>query len=330
MKLASSGPARMAPGNEASRGRLTAVARMYYLDGLGQHEIAEILGISRSQISRLLTRARELGIVRISVDDYDPRDRELESRLLGAFGLRHAVVIRTAERGVAQVRRTTGYFAAPAVAELIRPGMTVGLAGGRTLAAVVEYLVPCPGVRGLVAVQLMGNIGPAASEIDAVELSRVLAQRFVGAFYTINAPAIAQDRSARDLFLAHDHIRTVWQLFDSLQLALVGIGSLQESAFIERGVLSAAERGELSRAGAVGEICGRYYDSHGRECHTALRDRVIGIDLDTLRRGPDVVAITNGRTRAPAVRAALEGGLITSLVIDDGGAEALLALKGTR
>jgi DNA-binding transcriptional regulator LsrR (DeoR family) len=38
-----------------------------------------------------------------------------------------------------------------------------------------------------------------------------------------------------------------------------------------------------------------------------------------------VVGVTNGPRRATAVRAALRGGLITSLVIDDVGADAVLA-----
>ena len=312
------------PGDE-SRERLASIARMYYLDDLGQHDIARILGISRSQVSRLLTRAREVGVVRISVDEYDPRDRDLETRLLAAFPLRQAVVVRTQDRGVEHVRRSTGYLASPAVSALIRPGMTVGLAGGRTLAELVAHLEAREGVRGVSAVQLMGNIGPEASEIDAVELSRTLAQRFGGAYFTVNAPAIVHERAVRDYFVAHEHIRRVWELFSSLQLALVGVGTLEESAFISRGAITPAERERLRAAGAVGEICGRFYDAQGRECQDPYRERVISIELDTLRRCPEVVAVTNGAERAAALRAALAGRLISTLVIDDGGAHALLA-----
>jgi deoxyribonucleoside regulator len=276
---------------EESRDRLAAIARLYYLDSLGQQEIADIMGISRSQISRLLSRAREAGVVRISVEDYDPRDRALESKLIERFGLRGAVVVRTAEQAASRatsgagsagsVRNAIGYFAAPAISAFTRPGITLGLAGGRTLAELVRHLQPAPAAR---VVQLMGNIGPQATEIDAVDLSRSLAQRAAGAFYTINAPAIAQDRAARDLFVAHDHIRFVWDLFAALELALVGVGSLEESAFIDRGVLPPGDLARLRAAGAVGEICGRFFDARGRECASDYRDRVISIDLDTLRR----------------------------------------------
>ena len=323
--------ASAATGRESeSRERLAAVARMYYLDQLGQNEIAEIIGISRSQISRLLTRAREVGIVRISVDEYDPFDHDLERALRDRLGVRQAVVVRSADVGdgrAEQARRAIGYFAAAAVTELVRPDTVVGLAGGRTLAALVAHLGTERGARpsrGVRVVQLMGNIGPTASEIDAIELSRTLAQRLGGTFYTLNAPAIAQDRAARDLFLAHEHIRAVRELFGSLGLALVGVGSLDESAFVDRGVLPPDDLKQLRQAGAVGEVCGRFFDAAGRECDSAYRDRVVSIGLDDLRRCDEVVAVTNGARRAHAIRAALRGGLVRSLVIDDTGARAVL------
>jgi deoxyribonucleoside regulator len=304
---------------------VTSVARLYYLDGLGQQAIAAMLGVSRSTVSRSLTAARERGIVRISVEPYDPRDAGLERKLSDRFQLRHAVVIRTLGRSAETVRRTVGYYAAAAVAERFQPGQTMGVAGGRTLYELVHaFAARHPPTKPRV-VQLMGNIGPTTSAIDAVELSRILASRFDGTFYTLNAPAFASDRRTRDVFIDHEHIRTVRKLFDALDMALVGIGSLDESAFVERGVLTAADFARLRSAGATGEICGRFYDRAGRECETDYRDRVISVELDELRRCQEVIGVTNGPRRARAVHAALQGRLVNSLVIDQQGAEALLA-----
>lgn len=307
---------------------VTSVARLYYLDGLGQQEIAGMIGVSRSTISRLLTAARDRGIVRISVAHYDPRDATLERMLCDRFELRHAVVIRALGRTAETVRRAVGYYAAAAVADRFQPGQTVGLAGGRTLYELIHALATDHPPTKPRVVQLMGNIGPTTSAIDAIELSRVLASRFDGTFYTLNAPAFASDRRTRDVFVNHEHIRTVWNLFDSLDLALVGIGSLDESAFVERGVLTAADFAKLRGAGATGEICGRFYDRTGRECDTDYRDRVISVELAELRRCHEVIGVTNGPRRARAVLAALNGHLVNSLVIDQQGAEALLAEGG--
>ncbi len=309
---------------------ITSVARMYYLDGLGQGEIANICGVSRSTVSRLLTTARQRGIVRISVDEFDPRDRDLERQLVNRFKLRNAIVVRDITGSPVPTRRTVGYFAAPVVAEWIGGQRLVGLAGGRTLGELVQNTRPRKDVAGLAFVQLMGMFGSSPGRVDASELSRTLARRFQGTFLTLNAPAFAQSQRARDLFLAHDEIRSVWNAFDSLDIALVGVGTLDESVIVERGVLKKEAFEEVRAAGAVGEICGRFFNEHGQECASELRDCVVSIGLDVLRECRDVAAVVSGPSRARALRAAIRGEIVKSLVIDQAGARDLLCSRWGR
>ena len=313
--------------SDAGTEQMASAARLYYLDRLGQHEVAAILGVSRSTVSRLLTAARERGIVRISIDPFEPRDRDLERQLRERFGLRWAVVVKAGGRPTESVRRAIGYFAAPAMVEAARGAAAVGIAGGRTIGEVIGAMPPIArdGDREVAVVQLMGHIDPTARHIDAPELGRTLAQRLAGSFSTLPAPVFAPDRETRDAFLAHQHVRHVWHRFEALDLAFVGVGTLEESVFIERGVLTPDDYAALRAAGAVGEICGRFFDAEGRECASDYRDRVVAVELDRLRGGPEVVAVTNGASRGAAILAALRGDLVTSLVIDDDGASALLS-----
>jgi DNA-binding transcriptional regulator LsrR (DeoR family) len=82
---------------------------------------------------------------------------------------------------------------------------------------------------------------------------------------------------------------------------------------------------DLERAGAVGEICGRFFDARGNECATAWRDRVISVQLTQLRAIPQVVGVVSGSDRSAAILAAVRGGILKSLVIDEIGANALLS-----
>lgn len=307
---------------------MTSVARMYYLDGLGQHEIAGIFGVSRSTVSRLLTAARDQRIVRIAVDDYDPRIAGLEARLIERFGLTRAVVIHGIDAQAASARRAVGYFAAPIVAGWLDDRARVGVAGGRTIAQLVHFMDPQIRRRPFDVVQLMGTIGSAPSSVDASELSRALARRFNGAFHAINAPVFMDDSRSRGLLLSHAQIQSVWTMFPTLDMTFVGVGTLEDSVFAERQVLTTADLEALRRLGAVGEICGRFFDRQGRECASDLRDRVIGVELETLRERSDVVAVSAGASRAAAIGAAMAGGIVDALVIDDVGARALLG-EGT-
>jgi deoxyribonucleoside regulator len=311
-------------GTDANTALLTSVARMYYLDGLAQSEIADIYGVSRSKVSRMLTVARDTGIVRISVDDFDPRNRDLERQLITRFNLSHAIVVRGVGGSIANIRRAVAHFAAPDVAEWIGAQRTVGIAGGRTLGALVHAMDPRTRGTGPEIVQLMGTIGSSPGSIDASELSRTLARRFGGTFQAVTAPAFVENARTRELFLSHSQIRSVWSMFASMDLALIGVGTLDESVFVERHMFDASDLAELRAAGAVGEICGRFFDEDGHECSTSLRDRVIGVGLDVLQACPDSVAVVSGPSRGRAMRAAVRGGIVKSIVVDQLGAQSIL------
>ena len=317
------------PDPDGQTALLSFAAKLYYLDGLGQTEIADMIGASRSTVSRLLARARESGIVSITVNDYCPRNEAMEAELKRRYALRHAIVVRTLpDQPVSGVRQTIGYTAAPELPDMIQPNSVVGMAGGRTLYELVRFMQPARPINGIVVAQLMSNIGSLVGEIDAIELGRVMAHKFGADFYSVSAPVFAADSQTRDVFINHEQVRVVWRLFDIMDVAFVGIGTLANSAFVERRVLSADELSRLQSQGVVGEICGRFFDVFGQECDTEYRNRVISIEFDDLRRIPEVIGVTNGADRAVAVGAALRGGLLKSLIIDENGAGAVLSQSG--
>lgn len=312
--------------------RLILTARLYYIDGLSQPQIAQLADVSQSKISRMLALARDRGLVRISVPEYEPRHKELENHLIERLGLRRAIVIRTtAHQPIAAVRETVGYFAAPLVSALVEPDRTLAIAGGRTMQALVGRMRPAgaalPTGGPVTTIQAMGNIDSSPGQYDAIELGRALAQRWGGAFLTLNAPAILPDADTCRRFLKLAQIGEVMQRLEAADLALVGVGTPANSVFVERGVLTPADDAALRQAGAIGEVLGRFFDAAGRPCATALGERVVSLNLEALRRIPEVIAVVSGNDRSLALRAAIAGGLIKSLVIDEGGAAALLEVS---
>ncbi len=311
--------------NDYSDDRLRLVARLYYLDGLGQSEVAKFAKVSQAKVSRLLALAKERGIVRITVADYDPRRRELEEQLRTRLGLGSVTVIKSSE-GLegADLRRAVGHFGAAAVDALIEPRDIVALAGGRTIHELVHHLPPVR-TKSLTVVQAMGSVDSNVSVFDAQEVGRVMAQRLGGIFLSLNTPAFIPEKRTRDALLELAQVRNVHENLDRARVALVGLGTLANSVFVERGTLDATMVRELERAGAVGEICGRFIDGRGRECATAWRDRVIGVQVEQLRKIPQVIGVVSGSDRSAAILAAIAGGIVKSLVIDEVGASALLS-----
>ncbi len=304
--------------------QLRLAAKLYYVDGLSQTEVAKYVNVSQAHVSRLLAVAQKQGIVRIFVDEYEPRNIELEKRLKQKYGLAAAAVVKISRTMPAQnLRMAVGRFSVHFVSSFISDGCTVALSGGRTLHELITQLPPA--VRNLRGVlQAMGNVDSNITPIDAQELGRLLASHFHSPFYALSSPAFIMDKADRDSFLRLDQIKGMRKRFDEVDLALVGIGSMEDSVFIERGVFTRKDLQDLRKAGAVGEICGRFFDRNGKECATVWKDRVVSIEIDQLRKIPNVICIISGVERAVALRAAIRGGLIKSLAIDEAVAEALL------
>ena len=305
---------------------LRMAATLYYVDGLGQTEVADFVRVSQTKISRLLAVALERGIVRITVDQYNPRNEFLEQQLCAKFGLKNAAVIKTAKNATREAaRQTVGHFGAPFVGSLLPNHGVVALGGGRSVANVVQRLRRGD-VRRLTVVQAMGSIDSNISPVDALELGRALVNLWGGEFLTLSTPAFVTDKKTRDTFLASEQIRSVWQRLRKADAALVGVGPLEQSVYSERGVLNTADVADLRACGAVGEICGRFFNAKGEECASRWRHRAISIELDYLRKIPQVIGVAAGPERAPAVAAAMRGGMLRSLLIDESGAQALVAM----
>ena len=320
-------PKRSVPTGDGvySDAQLLLAARLYYVDGILQNQIAKMVGVSQAKVSRMLAVARERGLVRITVPEYEPRERELEDRLISRYQLKSAVVIRKVQgQSVADLRNTLGYFAGPIVAGSLAPYSTLAVAGGRTLQALTDAMSRGPGPMRPVVVQAMGNVDATPGGYDASEIARTLAQPWGGVYLTLNTPAFAPNATVGKQLLDLKDTREVFGRLAATETALVGVGNLQNSVFIERGILQPRDIQELHRAGAVGEILGRFFDENGEECQTSYRQRVMSLPLEGLKAIPNVVAALAGSDRSEALRAALRGGILKSLVIDDDGARALL------
>src|SRR5260221_9727886 len=93
--------------------QLILAARLYFLDGLPQAEIGKIVNVSQAKVSRMLALARERGLVRITVPEYDPRNGALEDKLRSALGVEAVVIRAISGLETADLRQAVGYFAAP-------------------------------------------------------------------------------------------------------------------------------------------------------------------------------------------------------------------------
>lgn len=307
---------------------MAKVARMYYDRGIRQQEITARLDIHQSKVSRLLKRARESNIVRISVTTPAGVFPELEEALETRFGLQEAVVI-DAEGGEARIVKDLGGAAAFYLETTLRPKMVVGISSwSRSLFALVETLHPSENGRGGKVVQILGGVGTASTQYQATVLAQRLASLIGSSPVLLQAPAVVGSAEARAILARDPAVEEAARLFKKLDIALVGIGSMEPSGLLASSgnFFAAHERVELQKKGAVGDICFQFIDKNGAPVQSPLMQRVIGIDLDTLKRTRRVVGIAGGADKVTAVLASLRGKWINVLITERKTAEHLIGL----
>jgi deoxyribonucleoside regulator len=304
---------------------LAQVAHLYFNEGLDQNAIARRLKVSRSSISRLLAQARREGVVEIRIHYPLPTSEPLATALQERFGLQQALVLHTAELRADDILQRVCLLAAKYLDANLNNGDVLGISWGGTLHELVQNFHPSHS-RAVDVVQLVGTLRSSDSEIDGANLARHMAEQLGGQFHNLAAPLIVENAETRRALLQEPAISEVLDLARRAAVVVVGIGGLSESssAVVRLGLCTQEQLESIKRQQGVGDICAQYFDVSGCLIKGGINERVVGIDLRTLKDLPRVVGLAVGRQKACAILGALRGRLINVLVTDDVTAEHVL------
>ena len=303
---------------------------MYYEQGMRQTEIAEQLDLSQSTISRLLKRAEQEKIVRVTVSVPDGVYPELEEVLISQYGLRHAVVADCVScDDEEEILRNVGAAAAYYLETTVENGECIGISSwSATLLAMVDAMHQIPRAMGARVVQILGGASESPAKTHAVYLASQLATLVRGEVTFLTAPGIVGSKEARDILLNDSYVRGAMELFDKATLALVGIGVVEPSPLLASSgnIFSPEEQAMLREHGAVGDVLIHFFDSQGQPVNTPLDNRVIGMSLEQLKRVRRSVGVAGGKRKHEAIRGVLKGGGINTLITDRFTAERLVQI----
>lgn len=296
------------------------VARMFFIEDRSKVEIAQELGLSRFKVARILEEARARGLVEVTVRLPSPVDADASVGLARHLGLSRTLVLDgSTGDDVGQL----GRLAAELLTESVSESDVLGLSCSRSVTAMTHSL------RSLAAcdvVQLTGTLAGFDGGAGSVESVRRAAEIGGGTAYPVYAPMLLPDAATAASMAAHEEVRRTFDRIRDVTVAAIAIGAWGEGLSTVWAAATPAERAAGAAAGVVGEISGRGFDEHGRGLAAGVDARVLGLTLDQLRAIPEVIALSRGAARARAVRAAAEGGLMTTLVCDRALGQALLGL----
>ncbi len=303
---------------------IVKIALMYHQRGMSQAQVAKHLGLSQARVSQLLKAAVEQRIVETVVHVPAGMFSHIEDELERGYGLEEVTVVDAGPAG-GTLKHALGVGAAPFVQLALEGAKVIGVAAwSETLLAAVEAMKPIAPEKGRFVVNVFGGFGPSASQ-GYTRLMQRLAQLCSARPVFLLGPGVVANARIRNALRREPQVQEVVSYYDRLSVLLVGIGAVPTAPVLrDMGYVSAEDQAELRANGAIGDISLHFFDAEGRPVRSSLDDRVVGIELEQLRKVPRIVAVAGGEGKVDAIHAAMRGRWIHSLITDLETAQQLL------
>ncbi|HEY9055144.1 MAG TPA: sugar-binding domain-containing protein [Rectinemataceae bacterium] len=294
------------------------IARYYYTEGLSQEDIAAKEGFSRSQISRLIEKAREMGMVRISLHPpADLRSQELAATLSERFGLKSVLVAPVrAKAPAAKTSLAIATLAADFLAQELAGYSLVGLGWGHTVYQTAELLPTAePGRPGPFFVPLIGISGDDNPDLQI----NTIIDRFASAFRSkglfINIPSVREKGSPISQLDAQ-RLALLTQRWDRVEAAVFGLGPAPAESGMLISELPADYIQELKKSPACGDILAQFFDPEGRLFVAERSLELLAFGIERLKGLKRAICLAGGPGKARGICAAASAGWLSDLVTD--------------
>lgn len=288
--------------------KLAYVAQKYYIEDQKQSDIARDLGVSRPLISRMLSEARELGIVEITIHEPGAREARLLERLQLSSSIRGGILVEDGANDDA-----TNRLLSQGAVELLRQlGVRrLGVGWGYLIGQLVSWLEENPQPNSTITdiCPLVGNASIPARNYQSNENVRLMAQQMGATPHFLYLPALPDSLEEKQLLCSTEVYRQIQQQWETLDTALVNIGDYPSSpdfaSLVRYGNLLQQQR-----------ACGRmliYYFNEDGFIIQSEQDFAIQIPIDILKRCPNIIGVCSANTSAKALRGALKSGFFTHI-----------------
>ncbi|HZL05852.1 MAG TPA: sugar-binding domain-containing protein [Coriobacteriia bacterium] len=308
-------------------------AAMYYLQDMKMEVIARHLHTSRSTVSRLIKRARRMGVVEITLRPTSSRAPGLGRSIGTTFGIATYVVPVPDSAAPVDRLEQVALTSAKLLASWFDSDMVMGIAWGTTLAAVSRHLAYKP-TRGSAVVQLNGAANTRTSGIEyASDLISCFGSAFDAAVHYFPVPAFFDFPETKAAMWRERSVRRVLEVQGRADIALFSVGAVAgaiPSHVYAAGYLDDDDVRTLHTEGVVGDVCTVFLRADGSYRDVVLNARATGPTPEELHRVPRRVCVVAGDNKVVPLLAALRSGVVTDLVVDEVTASHLLGFASAQ
>ncbi|MEM6428598.1 MAG: sugar-binding transcriptional regulator [Deinococcota bacterium] len=306
------------------------VAKMYYYQDLTTPEIAQVLGLSRPKVSRLLSFAKDKGLVEVKIHDPNVHKLGLERDIQDRFELASVQVVHTPAHFAPRERLDlVAKFGARYLNTFIEDSRVLGLAWGTTLSAISSHLVP-RACSSLDIVQLNGSGNTHnISNTYASEIMVRFANNYAARAHLLPVPTFFDYPETKAALWRERSLQRVTRLQDEADTLLFSIGAVSAgvpSKVYSSEYLEDTDWQGLAAQGVVGDIATVFFRADGSYADIEVNQRSSGPELELFRQARHSVCVVSGEGKVRGLHAALQGRYIRHLILDDVTAHVLLEL----
>ncbi|MBR3119333.1 sugar-binding transcriptional regulator [Oceanobacillus profundus] len=302
---------------------MVKIANLYYEAGETQSTIAKKIGVSRSLISKYLSKSKELGIVEIIIHDEDYSTvSSLETKLENQYGLREAICVPDTEQSNSKIQ--LGTAASKYLHRMIRDDQVVGVSSGTTLYEVATAMSSNQHFPNVCFVPIVGGMGDERVDIHANHIVAKLAEALKATYHLLHAPVVVDSKETREIILKQPSIKNTLELGSKADIAIVGIGGTPEHSTMVRSYINSGITDDLDFDEIAGDICYNFINENGEVVNNSWNEKTITLELNKLKQIPLVVGVAAGVEKVNAIKAALREDLIDVLITDEKTARLLL------
>jgi deoxyribonucleoside regulator len=301
---------------------LSEIAKLYYIDGMKQNEIARRFHITPMNVSRLLKRAENVGIVKIHVTMPFSIDMSLGKAIKDKYKLVECIVLNNENHG--DMKKVIGQYLAGYIANLMGPGMIVGLSWGKTLSEFAQSL-PYSNFQDSSVIQLSGGfLSESDYMLNPTNIVKIASQKFSCSSWFLNAPLYIGSLEAKRQLMEDTSIRYVFNLASRSDINIFGLSSLGKNNTMSRvGVLQDSDILELREKNAIGDVAGFFIDNDGNEVKWSKSGLNMGVPLSIIKKAQNVICVADEREKVEVVKAALKKQYMNILIISSEVAHAM-------
>jgi deoxyribonucleoside regulator len=316
------------PENHDKTREALRASRMYYEQGSSMEEIAAELRTSRSTVSRLLSHARETGMVEIRINPLHSQVEDLKELISAHYGVWADVIyVPRSAMPTDRVERTAAQ-AAELLAETFGSDMILGLSWGTMVNAISRVLVP----KATVNTQIVLLNGTGNPRTMGAHYSGTMLATYADAFGSyaqqLPLPLFFDRAETREAMFQERSIQRVVELQASADVTLFSVGTVTDgvpsSPYLSGYFLDPSDFSALRDDGAVGDVATRFIAEDGSHAGIRLNARTSGAAPGDLKRAKFRICAVSGDHKIEALHAALVGGFVTHLVIDELTAQSLI------